>query len=490
MKPKLTSLILALFLFIPYIFQPSSALAQLSLIRPIIFPVIGHASFGNDFGDPRSGGRIHEGNDIFGKKMQPLVAAVDGTIGFTAWPEASWGYSVSIRDSEGYRYSYLHINNDTPGTDDGKGGGMFAYAPDIASGNPVVKGQLIGWMGDSGNAETTPPHLHFEIRAPNGDVMNPYESLKAAERIAAPVGTYPALPQELLPYANFTGGMNVAAGNLDSGTEEEVVTGAGAGGGPLVRTYTVSGLPQQSFYAYAESFRGGVDVAVGDIDGDGKAEIITAPGSGGGPHIRIFKADGNIVNEFFAYDSRFRGGVYISAADLDNDGKAEIITGPGATGGPHIKVFSGTGKVIKEFLAYTSNFKGGVDVAAAKQGSSGVIVTAPGAGGGPHIKVFDNTGSLTNEFFAYDGSFNLGVRVTAGNLDSDSAAPEIATLPATGGGPHLKVFQLDGTLGFSNFAAFEPWWRSGYDLAATKDSVYIGSGPGRRASLRIQKLSN
>jgi hypothetical protein len=95
-------------------------------------------------------------------------------------PQASWGYAITLEDSDGYTYNYLHINNDTPGTDDGKGGVDNAYAPFISRGATVRKGQLIGWMGDSGNAENVGSHLHFEIRRPDGTAIDPYLSLIAA----------------------------------------------------------------------------------------------------------------------------------------------------------------------------------------------------------------------------------------------------------------------------------------------------------------------
>ncbi len=148
--------------------------------RTITFPTEVGVAFSDDFGDGRSGGRTHEGNDLMGTKMMPLYAAVDGTISSINSPEESWGYAVTIRDADRWTYHYLHINNDTPGTDDGLGGEANAYAPGIARGVKVTKGQLIGWMGDSGNAESAGAHLHFEIRRPDGVAINPYLSLRAS----------------------------------------------------------------------------------------------------------------------------------------------------------------------------------------------------------------------------------------------------------------------------------------------------------------------
>lgn len=161
-----------------FILTFSEAYAQ---IRTITFPVDGKYSFRDDFAEPRGGGtREHLGIDIIADKMTPVVAAVDGTITYIAIPQASWGYSITIRDSEGYTYRYLHLNNDTPGTDDGQGGEANAYASDLRRRSEVTKGQLIGWVGDSGNAEATVSHLHFEIRGPDRVNLNPYQTLITA----------------------------------------------------------------------------------------------------------------------------------------------------------------------------------------------------------------------------------------------------------------------------------------------------------------------
>ncbi len=171
---KILGLSIFLLLFLPL-------LSSAATVRTIEFPVNGPNSFRNDFGDPRGGGtRTHKGNDIIAAKMTPLVSVIDGKVLYIVSPQPSWGYEISLIDSEGYQYDYLHVNNDTPNTDDGRGGEANAYAAGMVSGATVSKGQLIGWVGDSGNAENTVPHLHFEIHDPSGVAISPYDSLIVA----------------------------------------------------------------------------------------------------------------------------------------------------------------------------------------------------------------------------------------------------------------------------------------------------------------------
>jgi hypothetical protein len=154
-------------------------------VRSIYFPTDLAATFTDSFGDARSG-HLHEGIDMMGKKMTPLYSAIDGKVRNLEIPEASWGYAITLEDADGYTYHYLHVNNDTPGTDDGLGGVDHAYAPFVGRGAAVRKGQLIGWMGDSGNAENVGSHLHFEIRRSDGTAINPYQSLTAALKAGGP----------------------------------------------------------------------------------------------------------------------------------------------------------------------------------------------------------------------------------------------------------------------------------------------------------------
>ena len=145
----------------------------------IAFPVMGGVSYSNTWGACRSGcARAHEGTDIMGSRLQPLLAAVDGRIG---WSRTDGNNMFSLRGKDGWSYSYIHVNNDSPGTDDGANPPEWIFAPGIKEGSEVVAGQHIGFMGDSGNAEGTSPHLHFEIHKPGGEAVNPYWSLMLAQ---------------------------------------------------------------------------------------------------------------------------------------------------------------------------------------------------------------------------------------------------------------------------------------------------------------------
>jgi hypothetical protein len=151
-------------------------------VRPITFPVAGPVTYFDDFGACRDGcRRSHAGNDVIGDRLQPLLAMHDGVIGHLV-DHPTAGYGVVIRDTEGWEYRTYHVNNDTPGTDDSHDDGRWRYAEGIIPGARVVAGQLIGFMGDSGNSEGSVPHAHVEIHRPDGVAVNPYPSLRQAQR--------------------------------------------------------------------------------------------------------------------------------------------------------------------------------------------------------------------------------------------------------------------------------------------------------------------
>ncbi len=189
-------------------------------VRPITLPIAASAvddvHWSDTFGAARSGGRSHVGVDMLGPKMTPLIAAVDGTV---TWMRSTGNNMLVITDSEGWEYWYIHINNDTPGTDDGANNYNEAFAPGIEVGAEVVAGQVVAYMGDSGNAEYSGSHLHFEIENPDGRNLNPTLSVDDAlarldqinvdDALVAPFSSFDVMVNQV--YATLVGRPATAA---------------------------------------------------------------------------------------------------------------------------------------------------------------------------------------------------------------------------------------------------------------------------------------
>jgi len=147
---------------------------------PMVFPLEKRVTVLHDYLAPRIG-HLHQGTDLMAAKMTKELACVSGKVTlrvgtYNGQPE----YSLWLVGDDGHGYFYIHINNDTPGTDDGAGGLANAFAPGLASGAHVEQGQFIAYVGDSGNAESTSPHLHFEIHettSMSSPSMDPHDSL-------------------------------------------------------------------------------------------------------------------------------------------------------------------------------------------------------------------------------------------------------------------------------------------------------------------------
>jgi large repetitive protein len=242
----------------------------------------------------------------------------------------------------------------------------------------------------------------------------------------------------------FLGGVHVALGDVDGDGTADIVTGAGPGGGPHVRVFSGVDLSElASFFAFDPAFVGGVTVAAGDIDGDGRADIITGAGTGS-PHVRVFSgADLSELASFFAYDTEFGGGVNVAAGDVDGDGLADIITGAGIGGGPDVKAFSGADlSELASFFAFDPAFAGGVSVAAGDLDGDGFadIIAGAGPGGGPDVRIVSGADlSELTSFFAYDPAFGGGVNVATGDLNGDGRT-DLITGAGPGGGPHVRIF--------------------------------------------------
>jgi hypothetical protein len=231
------------------------------------------------------------------------------------------------------------------------------------------------------------------------------------------------------PYgAQYSVGVNVAVGDISGNGYADVVTGANAGN-PDVHVYSGKDIAQATFnptgssllaqwFAYGLQFNVGVNVAVGDVNGDGYADVVTGA-SIGNPHVKVYSgkaiatgsfqngnAENNILAQWFAYGLQFNIGVTVAVGDTNADGYADIITGATA-GNPHVKVFDGK-----------------------------AIATRTFDGNNPDASVMD-------QFFAYQLQYNVGAAVGAADFSGDGH-DEVITGP-TRGSPHYRVVPTSET---------------------------------------------
>jgi hypothetical protein len=242
---------------------------------------------------------------------------------------------------------------------------------------------------------------------------------------------------------SFTGGVNVGTGDVNGDGIHDLVTGAGNGGGPHVKIFNgTDGSLISEFMAYSEAFRGGVYVEAADVNGDGSADIITGAGAGGGPHVRVFNGlTGAVLGEFMAYGQAFRGGVRVGSVDWDNDGSAEVITAPGLGGGPHVRVVEFNGASVFDTLAYGPFFRNGMFVEGGDVTGDGLqdILVGTQEPAGSHVRVFSGDRISAYDFWANFSSFG-GIRLATIDLNDDGTEEIVA---GSGTLDRMQIFELD-----------------------------------------------
>ena len=149
----------------------------------LIFPIVGSVAWSNDFGAARYSGS-HQGNDLMAPRRTIAVAAEAGKVKY--WTSsAPAGCMLYLYGKSGTTYLYIHLNNDVTKGNDNRGKCVpgMAYFKGITDGASVEAGQAIGYVGNSGDADSTDPHLHFEVHPNDGGAVNPYPYLMKAERL-------------------------------------------------------------------------------------------------------------------------------------------------------------------------------------------------------------------------------------------------------------------------------------------------------------------
>ncbi|CAN5353508.1 hypothetical protein BH11PLA2_BH11PLA2_19640 [soil metagenome] len=309
----------------------------------------------------------------------------------------------------------------------------------------------------------TAPHLGeaFIISGSSDGTFTRY-ALTTASAVPVPVST------SLQPFADFTGGLRTATADVNGdGVEDTIcVTEAGGPSRLTVLDGRVGNRLIEPITVFGIDFTGGLFVSAADFDHDGQAEVVVSPDRGGGGRVTVFNFAHGVqrLGDFFGIeDVNFRGGARVAAADVNGDGTPDIVVGAGIGGGPRVALFDGTtisrskpGKLLGDFFAFPGNddeaLRNGVYVSAGDLNGDGKadLIFGAGPGGGPRVFVLDATKVLAGDvdaarfaplanFFAFDVNDRGGVPVTVLDIDGDHRLDLIAT-----NGPRQQVTYYRG----------------------------------------------
>ncbi|MFH1536450.1 MAG: L,D-transpeptidase [Patescibacteria group bacterium] len=309
------------------------------------------------------------------------------------------------------------------------------------------------------------------------------------------------LKKSFFPFENMNqNGGSIAVGDLGKDKKAEIIIGSGPGEEPWVYVFTSNGKLKYKFLAYDQNFKMGVNVAVGNVRGKkaGKKnmrnEIITAPMIDGGPQVRVFNKKGDVLynGTFFAFPENFKGGVNIAACDTNGNGKDEIIASAGPGGETHARVFDSRGNYLGlDFRPFSSSIKGGATVSCANVdgGSEDELVFGVQSFGTPWVKVYKTNAEkiILGDFLAYPHHFKGGVQVASGDMDKDGV-DEIITAPNWDGAPQVRVFEGHGEVVVNSEIIYESDFKGGVRLAAGKLTTKLTKKQRKNGKIRGARL--
>lgn len=270
---------------------------------------------------------------------------------------------------------------------------------------------------------------------------------------------------------DFFGGARIAAGDVDLDGKDEIIVGAGAGGAPQVRIFEPSGDLLNQFYAFEKKYKGGLDVAAGDVDGDGKDEIAVSKFSGKSAIVKIFR-NNKKKKVLFMHNvfPKLSSGVTIALADIDGDRKAEIISGTTGKTVAQVKIYKAEGarhgRLVGKFKPFGKKYQGGVDVAAGDVDGDGygeIIVSKLGIISKIKIFRYNNKSiSQLKEFRVFPKKYKNGVNVEVFDVNFDGKEEIIASQNSgQKSRPQVRIFNYRGQAMTKTFLAYNRNFKGG-----------------------------
>ncbi len=276
--------------------------------------------------------------------------------------------------------------------------------------------------------------------------------------------------------ASFTGGVRVASADFNGDGVADVAAGTGPGIATSVRIFDgKTGTELFALAPFEATFTGGVYLAVGDVTGDGAPDLAITPDEGGGPRVDVYGGAGfaKVASFFGIDDANFRGGARAALGDLNDDGRDDLVVVAGFGGGPRVAGFDGRtvtsnapSRLFGDFFAFEQTLRNGVFVAVGDLDGDGFaeLVAGGGPGGGPRVTAFDGARLLANDyvpranFFAGDASNRGGVRLAVNDVDGDGVDDLLAGSGA-GAGSRVSAYRASAliagtTATFRSFDAF------------------------------------
>lgn len=357
-----------------------------------------------------------------------VAGGATGPADIIATPASKGGPQVILADENGkvianfFAYSSsLRIGVEAvTGDTDGDGTNEIIVAPGPGAGPQVrvfnKSGRLLSQFFAYGSNIRT--GIHVTSADTNGDgkdeiITSPMAGAGPQVRVFTGNG---ALLHQFFAYnKSFRGGMKATTGDVDGDGVSEIITAPDSRAGSEIGIFETDGKVIKKFNAYASGVWGGFNVTAADMNGDGNADVIVAPKAGLGPQVSIFNKDGKALWRFFAFASTFRGGVNVSAGDVDGNGSNDIVVSPMSGAGPQVRIFSANGKLKSQFFAYLSSLRGSFSSFTADLDGDGKaeVVVAPGAGMGPQVRVFNQNGRVLSQYFSHHSKFRGGINIFA-----------------------------------------------------------------------------